>query len=145
MELGDLCLAALCLRLRPLKGLARLVNRFPGNGRTLRQGLVALEGRFRLGEFRFVLFEPSLGCCQVGSALIYDDLIGARIDFRAELARLHLHVGVAIERLDHAGHARADRRGRRGTDDAARGAGNAGQRSAPQSESYAQGEKDSAS
>ena len=58
---------------------------------------------------------------QVGPALIYDDLIGARIDFRAELARLHLHLGVAIERLDHAGHARADRCGRRGTDDAPRG------------------------
>ncbi len=48
-------------------------------------------------------------------------LIGARIDFRAELARLHSHAGVAMDRLDYAGHARADRRGRGGTDDSFRG------------------------
>jgi len=35
LELSDPCLVALCQRLRPLEGLARLVNRFPGNGLTL--------------------------------------------------------------------------------------------------------------
>jgi hypothetical protein len=61
LKLCHPCLVTLRLRLRPLKGLAGLVNRFLGNGPTLRQGLLALDGRFRLGEIRLVLLEPSPG------------------------------------------------------------------------------------
>jgi hypothetical protein len=79
------------------------------------------EGRFRSGEIDLVLFEPILGYRQIGLGLIHHDLIGARIDIRAELARFHFHVGVAIERPNRAGHASGEGRGRRGTDDATRG------------------------
>jgi hypothetical protein len=39
---------------RLLIGIARLVDRFLGNGPTLRQRLAVLEGCFGLGESRFV-------------------------------------------------------------------------------------------
>ena len=77
---------------------------------------MALEGRLRLGENRLCPFPAEPRCRKIGLVLIDHDLIGARIDFRAELASLHFHVGIAIERLDHAGHTRADRRGCRGPD-----------------------------
>ncbi len=122
-KLCDRRLVELHLLLRLLIGSARIVERFPRNGPALRAGLMALEGHFRVGEIRFVLFEPILGCCQIGVALIHNGLIRARVNFSADLPRLNFRVGVAIERLNHAGHASADCRCRRGNDDAACGHG----------------------
>jgi hypothetical protein len=67
----------------------------------------------RSGEV-LVLFEPRLGCRQIGLVLIYHGLIGAWIDFGAKLPRLHFHIGVAIERLNQAGHASEEGRRRQG-------------------------------
>jgi hypothetical protein len=116
-KLCDRRLVELHLRLRLLIGSARIVERFPGPA--LRAGLMALEGCFRVGEIRFVLFEPILGCRQIGVGLIHYGLIGVRVNFRADLAHLHFRVGGAIELLNHAGHAGADWRCRRGNDAAA--------------------------
>ena len=49
---------------------------------------MTLEGRFPLSELHFVLFEPGVGCLQLGPASIGDDFVGAWINFCAELARL---------------------------------------------------------
>ena len=69
---------------------------------------MALESRFGPGEICFVGCKPSLGLGQIGFVLINNDLIRARIDFRAELARLHFHADAAFKRLDHAGDASDD-------------------------------------
>ena len=59
---------------------------------------MALEGRFRVGEIRFVFCEPIFGCRQIGVVLIHYGLIGERVNFRADLTRLYFRVGGAIER-----------------------------------------------
>ena len=41
-------------------------------------------------------------------ALLYRNLIRARVDFRAQLARFHFHVSGTIERLDRARHSSVD-------------------------------------
>ena len=103
-------------------GLARRVKRLPRDGPALHQGLLVLEGCFRLGEIAvIVLVEPSLSCSQIRLGLICSGLIRERIDFRAELPSAHFRVAVAIERSDHAGHASTDRRGGSRIDDTARG------------------------
>src|SRR5262249_30638803 len=84
---------------------------------------MALESRFGPGEISFVRCKPSLGLGQIGIVLINNGLIRLGVDFRAELARLHSRASAAIERLDHARYASANRHGGRSTDDAGRSAG----------------------
>ena len=87
-------------------------SQLPSSARKIDAGIQtmgALEGFLRLGEIFFVPFESGPACQQISLVLIDYELIGRRIDFCAEMARVHSHVGIAIERLNHAGYARANR------------------------------------
>ena len=102
MALGDGLLIERHQRLRFFIGFARLIERGSGDSSALCPDLIALKDRFRMEKIGLVFFMPGLGFNENGLFLIDSSLIGARVDFRAALARPYLRVDVAIKRLDHA-------------------------------------------